>query len=290
MKKKLLTLSLAIAILAIAITGGTLAYFTDTEARANVFTSGNIEIALHESNNDDDPTDGSYDYDKNTDGDPVKKDEDYQNWLEAIGQDQNELFIAGRLREKDVWVENLGDNPMYTRLHIGVPANVYDSAKDAADHIIAMTFNADNGSGWTLKKVDGTENSYYEEFFGVEYYVMVFTYENVVEKGTQTPICLSSLQMLTGVDCSHKYTANGVTYVDYTNKDGGSDVTFKAKEGKIPVLVAAEAGQILTFEGKTAQEALDTQFGTPATTAEYVSPLVHLFDANGELVDVYEDN
>jgi len=290
MKKKILTISLIAALVAI-VAHGTLAYFTDTEARANVFTAGNVEIALHESNNDDDPTDGSYDYNKNAAGEDVLKDEDYQNWLEGLGT--NDLFIPGRLYEKDVWVENLGDNPMYTRLHIGVPANVYDSAKDAADHIIDMTFNADNGtSAWTLYKEDGvTENSYYEEFFGVEYYVMVFTYKDQVAKGTQTPICLSSTQMLIDVDCSHKYTdANGVTYIDYTNKAGDSDVIFKAKDGEIPVLVVAEAGQVYTFENDTAHKALDTQFGVPESTVEYVSPLKYLFDANGNQINVYEDN
>lgn len=38
MKKKILSLCLVVCLAATAIIGGTLAYFTDTDAKANVFT------------------------------------------------------------------------------------------------------------------------------------------------------------------------------------------------------------------------------------------------------------
>lgn len=51
MKKKVLSISLTIAILAVAIIGATLAYFTDkTDTETNVFTVGNIAIKLDEPN------------------------------------------------------------------------------------------------------------------------------------------------------------------------------------------------------------------------------------------------
>ena len=40
MKKKILAMCLCVAMLAIAIVGGTLAYFTDTDTQTNVFTNG----------------------------------------------------------------------------------------------------------------------------------------------------------------------------------------------------------------------------------------------------------
>ncbi|MBQ9167198.1 MAG: hypothetical protein IJX67_02165 [Oscillospiraceae bacterium] len=46
--KKILALCLCVAMLAIAIVGGTLAYFTDTHAETNTFTVGNIKIDLIE--------------------------------------------------------------------------------------------------------------------------------------------------------------------------------------------------------------------------------------------------
>lgn len=51
MKKKITALALVVAILAIAIIGGTLAYFTDTtETAKNEFTVGNVDITLSEPN------------------------------------------------------------------------------------------------------------------------------------------------------------------------------------------------------------------------------------------------
>lgn len=48
MKKKLLSLGLVVAFGAIAVVGGTLAYFTDTETANNTFTVGNVDITLEE--------------------------------------------------------------------------------------------------------------------------------------------------------------------------------------------------------------------------------------------------
>lgn len=48
MKKKIVALCLVVCLLAIAIVGGTLAYFTDTHAQTNTFTAGNVDITLNE--------------------------------------------------------------------------------------------------------------------------------------------------------------------------------------------------------------------------------------------------
>ena len=49
MKKKLTVIFLCVALLAIAIVGATLAYFTDTKSATNTFTVGNVKIDLLES-------------------------------------------------------------------------------------------------------------------------------------------------------------------------------------------------------------------------------------------------
>lgn len=48
MKKKILAITLCVAMLAVAIVGGTMAYFTDTETQTNTFTSGKVAIAMDE--------------------------------------------------------------------------------------------------------------------------------------------------------------------------------------------------------------------------------------------------
>ena len=47
-KKKITTIVLLLAFLAIAVTGGTLAYFTDTDDAINTFVMGNVQIELNE--------------------------------------------------------------------------------------------------------------------------------------------------------------------------------------------------------------------------------------------------
>ena len=47
-KKKITTVVLLLAFLAIAVTGGTLAYFTDKKEATNTFVMGNVKIELNE--------------------------------------------------------------------------------------------------------------------------------------------------------------------------------------------------------------------------------------------------
>lgn len=48
MKKKMIALSLAVALIVVAAIGGTMAYFTDNEDVTNTFTMGNVDITLTE--------------------------------------------------------------------------------------------------------------------------------------------------------------------------------------------------------------------------------------------------
>ena len=47
-KRKILVMAMALAMCAILVVGGTLAYFTDTEQKINTFTAGEIDITLNE--------------------------------------------------------------------------------------------------------------------------------------------------------------------------------------------------------------------------------------------------
>ena len=50
MKKKILAITLCVAMLAIMLVSGSLAYFTDTQAKTNTFTMGKVDIELDEPN------------------------------------------------------------------------------------------------------------------------------------------------------------------------------------------------------------------------------------------------
>lgn len=49
MKKKVTAIALAVCILAVAVIGATMAYFTDTDSKTNTFTFGGVDIELTES-------------------------------------------------------------------------------------------------------------------------------------------------------------------------------------------------------------------------------------------------
>ena len=52
MKKKITAIFLCVALVAIAIVGASLAYFTDTDTKTNTFTVGKVDITLNEKNAD----------------------------------------------------------------------------------------------------------------------------------------------------------------------------------------------------------------------------------------------
>lgn len=53
MKKKVTAIALAVCILAVAVIGATMAYFTDTDSKTNTFTFGGVDIELTETSKED---------------------------------------------------------------------------------------------------------------------------------------------------------------------------------------------------------------------------------------------
>ena len=88
MKRKILALVLCVAMLAIAVVGGTLAYFTDTDAKTNTFTVGNVDITLTE-----------------------------PKW-DATGEAEAEDVYPGEPLAKDPTVTNNGANPCFVRIKV----------------------------------------------------------------------------------------------------------------------------------------------------------------------------
>lgn len=87
MKKKIMALCLAACLAAVAVVGGTLAYFTDSEEAENVFTVGNVSIKLTE-----------------------------PSW-NADGEESDNVY-PGEPLPKDPTVENVGNNPCFVRIKV----------------------------------------------------------------------------------------------------------------------------------------------------------------------------
>ncbi len=246
MKKKIATGALLVAFGATAVTGATLAYFTDTDNATNEFTVGNVSIDLHEANKD-----GAVD-------------EAYHTWLDKqvlMPGDNQTNTVAKR-----VYVENDGVSDSYVRVHIAIPA-VLDNAQpdfDASKNL--LHFNAapesyvDGKWNWGTKVTNGrnnfvgagdTWNFYTTNVEGIDYNVYVVTYETALAPDAVT------------LDAMHQV----YLYKDVTNEDiaKANDIL----KGNWNVLVFAEGGQTAGFND--AFTALNTQFGNPMD-ASYVAP------------------
>lgn len=88
MKKKIATGALLVAFGATAVTGATLAYFTDAEVANNEFTVGNVDIELTE-----------------------------PNW-DKTGVEDAKTVYPGEPLAKDPTIKNIGANPCFVRVSV----------------------------------------------------------------------------------------------------------------------------------------------------------------------------
>ena len=124
MKKKITALCLCVALLAIAVVGASLAYFTDTNKETNTFTVGNVKIDLQETF-------------------------DEQNAVLRPGsQSTNKI-------EKKVWIENVGTEDAYVWYEWYIPSAL-DSVDGSTGTNNVLHVNS-NGNSWDKYR----ENSKY---------------------------------------------------------------------------------------------------------------------------------
>lgn len=231
MKKKILALCLVVVLAVTAVTGATLAYFTDDDSQKNTFTTGNVAIDLWEDFGDNDA-------------------QGIEELIPAVGSAQDGTLKNGI--EKEVYVTNDGSEDAYVRVHIAIPQLLDngDPSFDAGKNV--LHFNYDKASvaegkwDWSKTNGDPTEGdfNYYEtEIAGVKYNVYVVTYATALKTGEST------------VDAIHQ------VYLD--SKVTNEDIT-KLKNAigeKWYIYVAAEGAQAAGFEN--AYDALNTAFGVP---------------------------
>ena len=134
-KKKILALCLIVCMLAIAVVGGTLAYFTDTDDAVNTFTAGNVEIDLTEAvvAKDDVRTSATY-------GDLIAVDR--ENDRKDVGAQEETVYDYGKLYPgqnvfKDPTIENRGSENAYVAAKIIVT----DGADSDLNNVIGTGYN-----------------------------------------------------------------------------------------------------------------------------------------------------
>ena len=138
MKKKLTAIFLCVALVAIAIVGASLAYFTDTKSATNTFTVGNVKIDLiesrfHRQGNDNsgdttlpDPTQTASGMKYLNDGAKAFTDEeikeDAKTYKDSYLAVKGKNMVPGRGVAKCPYVINTGANDAYIRIRVMVPS------------------------------------------------------------------------------------------------------------------------------------------------------------------------
>ena len=154
MKKKIMALCICVAMLAIALIGGTLAYFTDKEEKTNVFAVGDIDIELNEE---------AAVLDKN--GDVI----DGRTTQDENGASYTNLMPTNQIVKKHT-VVNTGSNAAYVRVTVDIN-NAYElnQAIDQVYENIPLT-QADLEAGF--KTVEDKTQAVYDYVFngwGINY-------------------------------------------------------------------------------------------------------------------------
>ena len=266
MKKKLTAIFLCVALVAIAIVGASLAYFTDTKSATNTFTVGNVSIELieskfHREGNDNsgdisipDPTQTASGMTYVTDGHKAFTDDEIKADAETYATDylavKGENMVPGRGVAKCPYVVNTGANDAYIRIRVMVPSaanNDFVAVKDGgvitnqwcSTSFISGEFIDAKGGGWNnapaIDKASVTKD-------GVTYDVYTFTRTEPLKAGAMTEWNVWNFiginKTATSADIQKAIDADAIKVAE---TDGG------AKTMTLNVLVEADAIQAEGF-------------------------------------------
>ena len=249
MKKRIVTIALVVALVAIAAVG-TLAYFTDTDKATNTFAVGNVEIKLIEQQRGENG---------------LVPSEQNKKLYPIVGSAQGEkdeygMPTAKNYVDKMVTIENTGSEKAYIRAYFAIPSALDDGYETFNAGLNVLHFNFGNkvengvvtsteGAEWIW--THGSKWNYFETTIdGIKYNVYFADYYQAVDAGITTE------QLIQGV------------YLDksFDIKDGkcyafGNEVTLDAgwDWSKVSCPVFAVACQAEGFDSAAA--AMDAAFG-----------------------------
>ena len=200
MKKKLTAIFLCVALVAIAIVGASLAYFTDTDKATNTFTAGGVEIILM-------PIVGSA-----------------QGEQETV--DGVKLPTAENYVDKIMTIKNTGKSDAYVRIFVAVPTALQNGQTPNAPRydVLHWNFNGDSCAEgeWTDEIVVANPI----KINGVDYKIYSRTYTTALkaEEVTATPAYIGFyLDKSVDMNAQGQYTVNwgnGVEVIDYDLSKG----------------------------------------------------------------------
>ena len=250
MKKKITAIFLCVALVAIAVVGASLAYFTDTDNETNTFTVGNVKIDLIEQQRG---KNGLEPFEQNKKLYPI------------VGSAQGEkddlgMPTAKNYVDKMVTIQNTGSEKAYIRAYFAIPSALDDGYETFNAGLNVLHFNfgnkVENGVVTSTEGVEwiwthGNKWNYFETTIdGVAYNVYYADYYQILPAGETTEQFVSGVYLDKNVDMD----AQG-NYIDPRHPN--ADLSILAGTVKCPVY--AVAVQADGFE--TVDEAVTAAFG-----------------------------
>ena len=264
MKKKLTAIFLCVALVAIAIVGASLAYFTDTDEATNTFTVGNVSIDLiesryHREGNDNsgdtsipDPTQTASGMKYVTDGHMAFTDDeiktDAANYSDYIGK-RGENMVPGRGVAKCPYVVNTGANDAYIRIRVMVPSaanndfvNVHEGGVITNQWCTSCIEKGEfiDGKGGNWNNAPAIERNV--EKNGMKYDVYTFTRTEPLKAGAMTEW---NVWNFIGIDKT-------ATFADVQKAIDAHAITVTGDTMTLNVLVEADAIQAEGFDNAAA--------------------------------------
>lgn len=236
MKKKILTISLCAALVAIAIVGASLAYFTDTDEATNTFTAGGVKIALIEQQ-------------VNEEGTALEDFTQDQVLMPIVGSAQGEKNqfgqpVAKNYVDKMVTIKNTGKSDAYVRAYFAIPSALDDGYEtfNAGKNVLHFNFGNKVADG-TVVSTDGTEwiwmhgnkwNYFETTIDGVAYNVYFADYYQAL------PADESTEQFVSGVYLDKSFDMKDEKYYAFGEEIDLSGLMFNGKlTVKCPVKAVA---------------------------------------------------
>ena len=250
MKKKITAIALVVCLVAVAIVGGSLAYFTDTDDATNTFTVGGVKIQLIEQQ-------------RNADSSALVPFEQNKNLMPIVGSAQGEQEIVGGVKlptaenyvDKIMTIKNTGASDAYVRIFVAVPTALQNGQTPNAPRydVLHWNFNGDSCAEdqWTDEIV--VANPIVID--GVQYKIYSRTYTTALKANevTATPAYIGFyLDKTVDMNAAGQYT------VDWGN--GPEVINFDLSKGvEIPVFA-----QAIQAEGFDSAEAAFAASGLPS--------------------------
>lgn len=203
MKKKITAIFLCVALVAIAVVGASLAYFTDTKSATNTFTMGNVKITLDET--------------------------DVTNPTGARVTSNEYAVYPGAVVTKDPIVHNVGANAAYIRATVNVSnwmnlvAAYYPDFKETFPndgYKAALNLLVGNlGEGWSVVGVEAGDVFTIGQFDAK----FILKYDGILAAGADTTAMFQTVTIPAGLDNANAGSFDEVKVVAQAIQADGFD-------------------------------------------------------------------